>query len=177
MTVRNFLRLLLVAFICWVYFSITSCSPRYTEAQARKLYGCKTDSIHVDSTTVHKVDTFTQYVVIPADTVTVNGPCEEIYKMLPGEKKQKKSSSGRATSEYGKDSAGISFFTCYAQEYKDSMEWYRETWRTTVQKTVFQSNPIPEPDSWVRIFDYARNVLCIIGLIAIVLLVIKYRSQ
>ena len=173
----NLVRIVIIGLICWLYITLSSCSPRFTEAQARQLFGCKNDSIHSDTITKHVIDTVKEYVHIPADTVIVKGPCEEIKNMKPGEKKQKSSKTNRTTSEWGKDSTGTSFFNCFAQEYKDSMEWYRETWYTTVENTIFQSMPVREPTYWKKAYDYGRNALCIIGLFAIALLVIKFRSQ
>ena len=142
----------------------------YTEKNAIKKFGCRTDSNHVDSNTRHWIDTFYQKVFIPADTVVINGPCEEIKNMQPGQSKTVKGK--RTTGTYGKDSTGKSFFKCEADAYKDSMEWYRENWHTTVINTIFKHQPVPE-FSWWQWIKEGWPVLMILLVVLILVMIFK----
>lgn len=140
----------------------------YTKSAAVRNFGCKTDSIRIVTNTTHTVDTFYEPFFLPQDTVTVPSPCEEIAKMKPGESKIKKGS--RTTAVFGKDTAGKSYFICLADEYKDSMEWYKEKWHTTVYKTEYKHQPIHQnclEKNWYYF---------LIGLMAILILLILVRK-
>lgn len=146
-----------------IMFLMTGCSPKYTEREARVLFGCRPDSTHHDSTTTHTTDTFVKHIFIPGDTILVNGPCEEIVNMKPGEQKTVKGK--RTTETYGKDSTGKTFFKCEADTYRDSMYWYKEQWKTTVTNTVFQSSPHQDSNeyAWWQIGPWFIGLLAIAG--------------
>lgn len=134
MTLKNFL--IMIGLGILLFINLTSC---YTKKSAIAQFGCKTDSIRVDSNTTHQVDTFYKAFYLPADTVKIPSPCDDIEKMKPGESKEKKSK--RTTAIIGKDTAGKAYFICLADEYKDSLEWYREKWYTTVFTTEYRHQP------------------------------------
>lgn len=113
---------------------LTGC---YTKRQAMDKFGCRIDSVRVDSFTSYQVDTVIEYVDVPGDTVKVKGPCEEIEAMQPG---QSKTVKGKRTSvTYGKDSTGRSYIDCMAEAYRQKMIWYREQWRKSVFTTIHQT--------------------------------------
>lgn len=113
----------------------------YTRNAAISKFGCKTDSTTVDSiVTQHSTDTFYSTIYLPADTVKVQSPCAELAKLKPGESQTHK---GKRTSlTLGKDSSGKEYISCLAEEYKDSMEWYRQNWKQTVYQTAHKHQPV-----------------------------------
>ncbi len=167
MKVSRFSRLILLALstyiALWILIGLTSCGVIYTKKAAIRNFGCKQDSVKVDSFSTVVIDTMWKEVYLPGDSVIVHDPCKEIAGMNKGETKQKK--GNRSKLVYGKDSTGRSFIKCQADAYRDSMMWYKEVWTKTVQKTIFQSNNIPDPSGWGKFQSKARDFMAILGLI------------
>jgi hypothetical protein len=166
LTFKNLLRMIAVGMICLAYiFSFSGCV--YTKEAAIRKFGCKTDSIRVDSNTTHQVDTFYKPFYLPADTVKIPSPCDDIEKMKPGE--SKKTKSKRTTAIIGKDTAGKAYFICLADEYKDSMEWYKEKWYTTVYTTEYRHQPYE-----LKWYNHPENIVIITLLGVFLILALLY---
>jgi hypothetical protein len=174
--------MVLVAAICFLLFALTSCSPKYTEPEARRLFGCEVKKETIDSAppVLIKRDTIIKYDTIPGDTIKLQSPCEELQKMKPSEKRTKK--SGKSTAEYGKDSTGNTYFKFTCDGYIQKAEKYREYWLQTVEKTKHVDSATPEKQHWIKqvfssIYNTIRNVLAILGIVAIIILITKYNKS
>jgi hypothetical protein len=116
----------------------------YTKNAAINKFGCKPQSLKTDSITSSvEIDSGEESHIEPPDTIIVNGPCEELANMKPGESKTQ--TGKRTTATFGKDSTGNSYFICRANEFEVRMKWYRERWKETVYRTQTVVKPIENP--------------------------------
>ena len=166
--------------ICYLYFSLTSCSPRYSEIEAREKFGCKVVGEKIDSSAppvIIERDTIRDTIREKGETIYKQSPCKELRTMKKGEKKTE--TKGGTTQTYGIDSAGNDYFISSCDSLQKVSAWYKEKWQQTVVKTITQKDapPIPEGMSWwdkvCLGFRYAVYVWCFI---ATLVLILKFKS-
>ena len=133
--------------VCLLIAVVAILSSCYTRKQAMSRFGCQNVGISKDSVLIHVIDSDVTIDTIPGDTITVNGPCEEITAMSPGESVIKRGI--RTGVIYGKDSSGRSYVRCLADLYMQKMTWYKEQWQKSVFTTIHQVQK-DEKNWWQR---------------------------
>ena len=162
-----------IVFFLLVVLLSQSCSPRYTERQARRLFGCDTTS-KTDSgaPVLARVDTIIDHDTIHGDTVYTESPCKEINNMKPGEKKTKR--TGKASHTYGKTIEGKDFFQSSCDTEIRKKETYRQWWLQTVQTTNIVKDAAKDPSWWEKFQDKFQSVMAFWGIVATVILILKF---
>ncbi len=174
-------KVIVIGALLWCVMLFHSCSPRYTEPQARKLFGCDTTASKSDTNppVLSKKDTIHDTIYIPGETVYKESPCDEMKKMHPGQHKKEK--KGNTTLTYGKDSTGKEFIAATSDSLKVVSSTYREWWLQTVNNTFSVKDPPVELSAWHKFFDpvweFLQYVLMLLGVVSTLILVLKYNKS
>lgn len=153
---------------------MSSCKTRYTETQARKLFGC-IDTVSSKTETkppvLTKVDSGeTKVQVKPADSATVYNPCDSLLGVIKRLEAGKSitipsNANNGASLKYGKDKQGTIYIQANCDPCEAKVKWYKEKWLQTAQTTTVVRQPEITAWEWIKSYWMWVLLALVVGVI------------